>query len=209
MVRAASDRKLTIVEIFRGVELDAGLECFSALFEDFLHLRRNPLLRFFLGFVSFEFEMPVRIGFNQGFIQQPSQGLCGPIRVLTIFVLAAGAARNFACGYPLAGKGFQVGADFSFFAVHARRSVLSIQGSMSSLNACDEWQGAHLDTTTIRTAEATERPTPDRAAAPTKRLLPPDQESGAPVVVSKCTQRQAPVRDQTAHGRLFGPIIHL
>src|SRR5258706_3589832 len=135
MVRAASDRKLTIVEIFRGVELDAGLECFSALFEDFLHLRRNPLLRFFLGFVSFEFEMAARIGFNQGFIQQPSQGLCGPIRVLTIFMLAAGAARNFACGYPLAGKGFQVGADFSFFAVHARRSVFSIQCSMSSQNA--------------------------------------------------------------------------
>ena len=126
MVRAVSERKLTIVEIFRGVELDAGLECFSALFEDSLHLRRNPLLRFFLGFVSFEFEMAARIRFNQGFIQQPSQWLRGPIWVLTIFVLAAGAARNFACGHPLAGKGFQVCADFSFFAVHARRSVFRI-----------------------------------------------------------------------------------
>ena len=41
---------------------------------------------------------------------------------------------------------------------------------------------AHLDTTTIRAAEATERPTPDRAAARTKHLVPPNQESGAPVV---------------------------
>jgi len=134
MVCAVSDTKLTIVEIFWGVELDAGLECFSALFEDFLHLWRNPLLRFFLGFESLEFEMAARIGFNQGLIQQPSQWLCGPIWVLAIFVLAAGTARNFARGYPLAGKGFQVGADFSFFAVHARRSVFSIQCSMSSLN---------------------------------------------------------------------------
>ena len=44
---------------------------------------------------------------------------------------------------------------------------------------------AHLETTTVRAAEATERPTPDRAAARTKRLVPPDQESGAPVVVSR------------------------
>jgi len=50
-----------------------------------------------------------------------------------------------------------------------------------------------LNLSQFQSETAAERPTPDRAAERTKRLVPPDQESGAPVAVPhSCAFQQDP-----------------